>query len=264
LRREEKPRWAARGSADGAEAIADQLADHFTVVTYDRRGLSRSAAKRMEGYGIAAHASDAARLIASLSEESVFVFGSSIGALVGLELAVYHGAQVRMMIAHEPPLFRLLDRDEREEALSRHEEVLESFQRDGVPSAMNLMVALSGVDMNDRELNIPASALAADPQIAKQRYEDLRHFLTWDVPAVTQYEPDIAAITAARSRVVPAVGSTSAGALAWRCARALAAVLRVEVAEFPGGHSGYVLRPKAFAEKLVELFRHEYPHALTR
>jgi hypothetical protein len=32
-------------------------------------------------------------------------------------------------------------------------------------------------------------------------------------------------------------------------------VLGARVVDFPGGHSGYILRPKAFAAKLDEVFR---------
>jgi len=243
------------GNADGSEDLANQLSDDFTVITYDRRGLSRSTPIQAERYEIAAHAADAARLIAALSDKPAFVFGSSIGALIGLELATHHGAHVRTLIAHEPPVLRLLEGVEHEEALRRHTEVLETFQRDGIPVAMKLMVALSGVDIDDREPEVPAPALAADPKVAAQRFTDIQHFLTWDVPAVTRYQPDIAALNAAGSRIVPAVGSTSPATMPYRCATALAAVLGVRVAEFPGGHSGYILRPKAFAAKLNALLR---------
>ena len=36
------------GDADGSEALANELARDFTVVTYDRRGLSRSTPIRAE------------------------------------------------------------------------------------------------------------------------------------------------------------------------------------------------------------------------
>jgi pimeloyl-ACP methyl ester carboxylesterase len=248
------------GNADGAEELANQLAGDFTVVTYDRRGLSRSTPIQAERYDIAAHGDDAARLITALTDEPAFVFGSSIGALIGLELAAHHGAQVRILIAHEPPVLRLLEGVEREEALSRHTEALETFQRDGIAAAMKLMVALAGVDINDREPEVMAPTLAADPKVAALRFADLKHFLTCDVPAVTRYQPDIAALTAAGSRIIPAAGSSSAATMPGRCATAVAAVLGVRVAEFPGGHSAYVLRPRAFAARLRELLLQTCTH----
>jgi len=194
-------------------------------------------------------------LIAALTDEPAFVFGGSIGALIGLELAAHHGSHVRTLIAHEPPALLLLEGVEQEEALSRHTEALETFQRDGVPAAMKLMVALAGVDINDREPEVTAPALAADPKVAAQRFADLKHFLTYDVPAVTRYQPDIAALTAAGSRIIPAAGSSSSATMPYRCATVVAAVLGVRVAEFPGGHSAYILRPRAFAARLRELLR---------
>jgi pimeloyl-ACP methyl ester carboxylesterase len=243
------------GNADGSEDLANQLSGDFTVITYDRRGLSRSTPIQAKRYEIAAHAADAARLITALSDKPTFVFGSSIGALIGLELIAHNGAHVRTLIAHEPPILQLLEGVDREEAQRRHTEVLETFQRNGIPAAMKLMVALSGVDINDREPEVPAPALAADPKVAARRLADLQHFLTCDVPAVTRYQPDLAALQAAGSRITPAVGSTPPATMPYRCATALAAVLGVSVAEFPGGHSGYILRPKAFAAKLNELLR---------
>jgi len=240
-------------NADGAEDLANQLAGDFTVVTYDRRGLSRSTPIQAERYDIAAHADDAARLITALTDEPAFVFGSSIGALIGLELAAHHGVHVRTLIAHEPPVLRLLEGVEQEEALRRHTEALETFQRDGTPAAMKLMVALAGIDINDREPEIPAPTLAADPKVAAQRFADLKHFLACDVPAVTRYQPDVAALTAAGPKIIPAAGSSSSATMPYRCASAVAAVLGVRVAEFPGGHSAYILRPRGFAAKLREL-----------
>lgn len=243
------------GNADGAEELANQLAGDFTVVSYDRRGLSRSTPIHGERYDIATHGDDAARLIAALTDEPVFVFGSSIGALIGLELTAHHGAHVRALIAHEPPVLRLLEGMEQEQVLRRHTEALETFQRDGIPAAMKLMIALAGVDINDREPDVAAPILAADPKVAAQRFADLKHFLTYDVPAVTRYQPDIAALAAAGSRIVPAAGSSSSGSMPGRCATAVARVLGVKMAEFPGGHSAYILRPRAFAARLRELLR---------
>jgi pimeloyl-ACP methyl ester carboxylesterase len=176
------------GNADGSEAPANELSCDFTVVTYDRRGLSRSTPIRTERYEIATHADDAARLIGALSGEPAFVFGSSLGALIGVELVARHPAVVRLLIAHEPGLYALLEGGERDEALRGHREALETFQREGVPAAMKLMFARSGTDPNDREAEVPALSVSmADPKVMEQHFINLRHFRTCDVPAVTRY-----------------------------------------------------------------------------
>ena len=249
------------GNADGSEALANELSCDFTVVTYDRRGLSRSTPIRTERYEIATHADDAARLIGALSGEPAFVFGSSLGALIGVELVARHPGVVRLLIAHEPGLYALLEGAERDEALRGHREALETFQREGVPAAMKLMFTRSGTDPNDREAEVPAlSVSTADPKAMEQHFVNLRHFLTCDVPAVIRYQPDVAAVTAARSKIIPAIGSaTSPSALPYRCTVALAGVLHRTPVEFPGGHTAYMLRPKGVAHRIRQLIRQEGP-----
>ena len=249
------------GDADGSEALANELSRDFTVLTYDRRGLSRSTPIRAERYEIATHADDAARLISALSAEPAFVFGCSLGALIGVELAARHPGAVRLLLAHEPGLYALLESAERDEALRGHKEVLEAFQREGVPAAMKLMFARSGTDINDPEAEVPYNVLTgstADPKAMAQHFANLRHFLTYDVPAVTRYQPDVAAVTAARSKIIPAIGSaTSPSVLPYRCTVALAGVLHRTPVEFPGGHTAYMLRPKGVAHRIRDLIRQE-------
>ncbi len=244
------------GNADGSEALANQLAGTFTVITYDRRGLSRSTPIRGGGHEIAAHAGDAARLITALSSAPAFVFGSSMGALIGLELAAQYPDLVHLLVAHEPPVYRLLEGADQDEAISSHKELLETFRREGLAAAMRIMIARSGVDFNDREPEVALpTASTADPNPAAQRSADLQHFFTWDVPAVTIYQPDTAALSAARSEIVPAVGRSSPSTFPHRSAVALAEILKRKPTGFPGGHTGYILRPKAFAAELKELFQ---------
>ena len=153
----------------------------------------------------------------------------------------------------------MLEGAERDEALRGHIEVLETFRREGMPAAMKLMWARSGVDPNDREAEVPAPSVStANPKAIEQHFANLRHFLTSDVPAVTRYQPDIAAVTAARSKIIPAIGSaTSPSALAYRCAVALAGVLHRTPVKFPGGHTAFMLCPKAVAQRIRELIRQE-------
>src|SRR2546423_4335943 len=104
------------GTADAASfnGIATHLADHYTVVSYDRRGYSRSPLDDPEEEQcIETHSDDAHRLLAILSTEPAYIFGSSGGAKIGLDLAIRHPEQIQALVAHEPPVMELLPKSER-------------------------------------------------------------------------------------------------------------------------------------------------------
>src|SRR5579884_4018338 len=65
------------GDAQGSEGLAEHLVNRYTVVTYDRRGLSRSKLDEpFEPPHIETHSDDVHCLLAYLTTEPVFVFGA--------------------------------------------------------------------------------------------------------------------------------------------------------------------------------------------
>src|SRR5919205_4506960 len=99
------------GPADSSvfDPIRGVLSERYTVVTYDPRGLSRSTFDgEPEDTTVQTFADDAHHLLAAIDTQPAYVFGSSGGALVGLELVPRYPGQVRALVAHEPPLARLL------------------------------------------------------------------------------------------------------------------------------------------------------------
>jgi pimeloyl-ACP methyl ester carboxylesterase len=238
------------GDADTADALCDELIDRYTVVTYDRRGMSRSAIDAStKPPTIATHSDDVHRLLATLTNEPAFVFASSIGALIGLDLIARNPEQVRILIAHEPPAWELLPVAERDQATRSQEDAEEAFRREGADAGFKKFVALAAVDFSDRE---PDAALAPP---TSERAANLSYFFTHDSPAVRRHRLNLAALEASAARIVPAVGQSAAGSAPYRVAAALAARLGKDLVEFPGGHTGWLLRPKAFATKLREIFQ---------
>ncbi|HUZ21892.1 MAG TPA: alpha/beta hydrolase [Acidimicrobiales bacterium] len=236
------------GDADGMDALASHLVDRYTVLSYDRRGLSRSTLDGPSAaLDLSTHSDDASRLLTAVTDEPVLVFGASLGALLGLDLIARHPEQVRLLVAHEPPATELLPEPERDEAVRGQEEVEALYRREGVGAAMRKFVAIAGVNHDDREPGVDIGP----PK--PERIANLVFFLTHDAPAVRRYRLDLAGLHAFAGRIVPAAGQTPGDGFARRCTQALADELGRPLVEFPGGHAGSVLRPRAFAARLAEV-----------
>src|SRR5688500_16035901 len=136
------------GDADTYDALAEHLEPHFTVVTYDRRGLSRSTGTPS---GLSTHADDAAEVLAAVTDKPALVFGSSIGAVIALELTQHHPDRVRLAVVHEPPISALLPDDAREELANAQRDIEDLHRHAGVRPAMARFTQLAGLDFTDRE-----------------------------------------------------------------------------------------------------------------
>lgn len=237
------------GDADASNAIAEQLGG-YRVVSYDRRGLSRSALHQPGAVELALHTADALAVLDAATPEPAYVFGTSIGALLGLDLVARFPARVKRLVAHEPPATELLGEKERAATDQARDEIDQLYRSRGVLPAMRKFLAGTGVDFLDREpeqLGLPAPNPA--------RMANLKFFLEHDAPAARRFSVDLPRLKAERERLVIAAGERSRGRWNRGCAEALAAELGLSVVDFPGDHGGYVAHPRGFAAKLSALFR---------
>src|SRR3954451_12825712 len=95
-------------TAGGFRSLASYLTDR-TVVTYDPRGLGRSARKdgRVDNTPTV-QAGDVHAVVEALGAGPVEVFASSGGAVTALALVAAHPGDVTTLVAHEPPLIPVL------------------------------------------------------------------------------------------------------------------------------------------------------------
>lgn len=96
------------GDATTWDALAGLLAERFEVVTYDRRGHSRSGDGHSPG-SLIEDAQDLGALIQLLGPAPAHVVGNSYGSSVALALTAAHPDLVVSTAVHEPPLFGLLE-----------------------------------------------------------------------------------------------------------------------------------------------------------
>jgi pimeloyl-ACP methyl ester carboxylesterase len=99
----------ATGDAGEWAHLAPTLAQECTVVTYDRRGMSRSP--RPDGWtatSMAEAADDLAALLRALDLTPAVVVGHSGGASIACSLVVRHPELVRHAVLYEPPLLAMV------------------------------------------------------------------------------------------------------------------------------------------------------------
>ncbi|MFY1684245.1 alpha/beta fold hydrolase [Micromonospora sp.] len=243
------------GDADRAAGLVAQLAEAYTVVTYDRRGLSRSVIDPDDGrpVPVETHADDVHRLLAEVTSEPAVVFGSSIGGLTGLHLATRHPEQVRVLVTHEPPILDLLADDLCRTVNAGLDEAEELHRGAGGLPALLRLGALNGVDFR-RLATEPGVTMPPPPD--ERRTANIEFFLSRDLPAFREYRldmDDLDAMKTGPTRVVPAAGQDSRGVWGYVAAERLAAHLGVATSEFPGGHAGLTTHPRAFAARLREV-----------
>lgn len=241
--------------ASGFAEVAGLLADRYTVVTYDARGNSRS---ELDGPAtdqrLADHVDDAHRLLAAVSTEPAYVFGSSGGGIVGLELVARHPDQVRTLVAHEPPVTELLPDAARYRALA--EEMRETYHSDGIGAAMAKFMAATGLDGDERPAGPPPGEPDPEAIVLMQRMQrNMEYFVAHMMAMFDGYVPDFAALKAASTRVVIACGEASSGQTAYDAASAVAARLGTDIGHFPGDHGGYTSHPAEFVDLLDKHFR---------
>jgi pimeloyl-ACP methyl ester carboxylesterase len=95
------------GDSQNWATVVPALSRSFRVLTYDRRGHSRS--ERPAGQGsVREDVADLATLLEELRHSPAHVVGNSFGASIVLRLAAERPELFRSLIVHEPPLFGLL------------------------------------------------------------------------------------------------------------------------------------------------------------
>lgn len=262
------------GGGGDAEMYADVvplLAGRFTVITFDRRGNSRSPLDdEAVPVGVAEQAADVVALLDRWGIDRACVFGSSGGGIIALELLARHSHRLLGAVVHEPPIVGILPGSPE---LRRFDE-LRRIADTGGP--LRGFVAFATMTMSrpprlfqlraGRALVAAALWLVLATGSVRQRVTGrepggMRRLIgnagilfRRELPAFCyDYEPDLAALGSVRLPWWPATGRDSTGRPYHRPAHVLGERLGVPCVEFPGGHTAYQQHPEEFARCLIEL-----------
>jgi pimeloyl-ACP methyl ester carboxylesterase/SAM-dependent methyltransferase len=230
----------ASGVADTFRTVAGRLAEHYTVVIYDRRGFARSVLDGPQDYDrrLETDAGDVRRLIEHFGDEPATVFGASSGAIVALAVLTHHPTVVRALIPFEPPLMRYLP--DGQEWIDFFAETYDLFRESGVDSALARFRERTFPDTDQR---IMAHAPHSEVNATYWFEHELRQY-----PVV---ELDLDTLKPHVDRIVLAAGREGVGYPAHDVVAELGRMLGRDVADLPGGHVGCVAQPAEFAGELL-------------
>lgn len=237
----------ANGVSDGFRMVTEYLAAHYTVVTYDRRGFSRSQLDGPQDYDhrLGTDADDVRRLIEHLSDEPATVFGASSGGVVVLEVLTHHPSVVRTLVPFEPPAVRVLP--DGQKWVDFFFRVYDLYRQSGIEPALEKFREQAFAE-SDRQ----AMARARDPKKGEYILANATYWFEHELRQYPAVDLDLDALEAHARRIVLVAGRESRGYPAYEVNVELGKKLGRGLIELPGGHVGYVTQPAKFARKFVQ------------
>ena len=229
------------GDGGQFDAVAADLSSDHLVITYDRRGTSRSAAPQSWSQtSVAEQADDAANLLSRVGVGPAVVFGTSNGAAIALELALRHPSRVAGIMLHEMPLLSVLEDPE------------------PVASAMGTVIG-TGMDAGGPRAALEAFLRFAfgDPvvngwpaEFQARVFSNAEMVFSVEMPAFQSYRPDEAALARCAAEVAVVVGREQQLPFFSEVAQWLARHLNATVSATPGAHGPQFSSPHELAMRL--------------
>ncbi|WP_157777779.1 alpha/beta fold hydrolase [Nocardia terpenica] len=235
----------AGGDAGVYDEVAGLLADSFTVLTYDRRGNSRSALHTSaEALSVADQSDDARRLIQALGSDPAYVMGSGAGAVIAFDLIARYPDVVRLLIAHDPGVLDVLP--DAQAQRDRANQMTAFYLREGPAAAAEKLLAAVGAHQPDATSTLNtelAQRLTGNPELT----------FVHETRMICSAATDIPALASAASRIVIAVGSAQPTSHPYRSGRIIAELTGATFVEVPGDHWIFLTAPTVFAATLREI-----------
>ncbi|MBW4490910.1 MAG: alpha/beta hydrolase [Trichocoleus desertorum ATA4-8-CV12] len=237
------------GTAHIMGPIMQILGEHFTVITFDRRGFARSQLVGEQDYSrrLQTDADDALQLIKRVAGAPAAVFGPSSGAIVALQALTQGPGSINKVIAFEPPATKEMPSfAEGKQLLQLMYDTYAIYKKSGIAPAFDLFNTSMPPETVEhfkrmRDPNNPQSRAA------------IEYWMEHELREYTAVDFDHAKLKANAARIVMAAGTASRGFPLHSLSENLAKKIGATFVEIPGAHTGYAVRSAEFGPAILSI-----------
>lgn len=250
----------ANGTGDIYMPFAQQLKDKFTVVAVDRRGYGQSelteplpdeVSNPDSRYRVKRDAQDIAELAKHLSDEPVYVLGSSSGAIVAMHVLKEHSDIVKRIAFHEPPINTFLPNAKYWQ--DKNAEIIDIAVNEGMPQAMKLFgETLNTSKLDQQYMSKPAQA--EDDAESKKRFEEMLGWFKYEIRQYTESDISIEDLNKHKDIITLLNGTASRDSFPQEVNFYISEQTGIKIVDIPGGHLGYVQEPEGFENVVLEMW----------
>lgn len=253
----------ANGTGDIFMPLAEQLKDHFTVVTVDRRGFGQSplteelpvsASEPHDLYRVKQDAKDIADIAKHLSDQPVYILGSSSGSIVAMHVLKEHPEVVKAIAFHEPPINTFLP--DAAYWQEKNNEIVKIALTEGMPQAMALFGKTLHIAPIDAQ-SMSKPAVSEDAAASKKRFQEMQNWFKYEIRQYTTSNIELELFEDNQSKITLLNGTDSRGSFPQDVNFYIHEQTGVPIVDIAGGHLGYVQKPEQFAEGVKTLWRNK-------
>lgn len=250
----------ANGTGDIFMPLAQQLKDTFTIVAVDRRGYGESelteplpdeAINPNSRYRIKRDAQDIAELAKSLSNEPVYILGSSSGSIVAMHVLKDYPDIVKRIAFHEPPINTFLP--DAKYWQDKNAEIIDVAINEGMPQAMKLFGETLHISQLDAEY-MSKPAQSSDDAESKKVFEQMMNWFKYEIRQYTESDISIEDFSKHKELITLLNGTDSKGSFPQDVNFYISKHTGIDIIDIPGGHLGYAQKTEGFANVLREMW----------
>lgn len=218
------------------ENTAQILSRFYQVITYDRRGNSRSQAKTDLDCSVEQQSRDVKALLDALHISEVTIVGASAGSIIGEKFLEENPERVKKLIMYEAPMVGMMEDPEIQQWIENMDDLI--ARRKYSTALLKFMQSIASTDTRGPK---------KPEEVVRREMNNMKQCLETEFDIFIRHVPDLELSKKYADKITVAVGEKSNDTMYVRAAIQYAETIGAELLYYPGYHNLPCDLPKEFA-----------------